>query len=158
MTSTSDAIKLEFDSKQPAWMGFGICKALWVGEESHRLEMTGLSGHTGTSTEERECYAALLSNYLTLREKGTTPPDSGLDEALTITKDGMAEELLVYEVLSRMNGNVVALLPDGEVTRLEAFIRKYVLVDADQPAPESQPEAPSAPPNDPHAATTTAHR
>lgn len=162
VANAGHAIKIEFDTQQSAWLGFGVCKALWLGEESHRVEMTGSARHDGTSIEERECLGALLSSYLNGREKRTTPQDPGLDDAVAITKDGMSGELIAYEILSRMDGNVVAKLPPEEVTRLEAYVRKYVLIDAEAaPGPgRSIPteEPPSGPPSDPKHGTITARR
>jgi len=51
------------------WWLYGMCRAVWLAEEGHRVELTGKPDHQWTSTEELECTFILLMRYRTERDK-----------------------------------------------------------------------------------------
>lgn len=109
------------------WLAFGICKALWLGEPSHRKEMTGTEQHqTFSSTEERECLASLIVMYRLRREDGKAR-DPALERLSRIAEDGYLTELVLYEVAARAWPHVGLTLPDAQRERLHQYVLRYVL-------------------------------
>jgi hypothetical protein len=124
------AVGIYADMDEPSWLGYGICKAVWIGEPSHRQEMIGSTKHRWTSREETECIAALATGYLRYREKKQDP---ALERLLAIIEEGYASELIVYEAASRMAPHVTLTLDGSQRQRMQAFVLKHVLAAQPQP-------------------------
>jgi hypothetical protein len=63
-----------FAANRPEWLGYAVCKALWLAEPDHAEARTG--GHPAFSIdEEQECGAALLGSYKQLRQEGKPTPN-----------------------------------------------------------------------------------
>lgn len=122
---TDKGVELWLDAKQPHWLIWGMCKALWLGEPTHRQEMTGSTTYTWTLTEEMECLNALLATYTAPNRQ--SPPDPRLERLLKVAKDGFAPELVVYEVASRMSPHVVLSQDESRRKRMHAYVLRYVL-------------------------------
>lgn len=110
------------------WFVYGLCKMLWASDPKFRTEQTGAPEHRFTGKEEMDCLQKLLSTYRTALAKGSVPSDPGLNAALKIQDEGLLPELLIYEVMSRADGNLGARLPEPERARLERYIREWVLL------------------------------
>ena len=64
-------VAVEFDPDYGvAWLAFANCKALWLGEPSHRKEMTGTEERQFSSLEETECLISTAMVHASQAEKG----------------------------------------------------------------------------------------
>lgn len=127
MISAPSGVALE-TGRGAHWFGFGLCKMRWATDAHYRVEKTGSAEHRFTGKEERACLEGLLSVYRSELAKGKVDSDPGLNAALKIQEEGLLPELLLYEVMSRADGNLGARLPEAERTRLERYVREWVLV------------------------------
>lgn len=109
------------------WMAWASCKALWLGEASHRVEMTGTDQHAFSSVEELECLAALLSVYVRGKEERGVEPEPQLERLLRVVEAGMAKEWVAWELGTRIAPHLIVSLPEAERRRVEAFVRAFVL-------------------------------
>lgn len=66
------------------WWIYGVCRGIWLAEESHRLQMTGEARHHWTNTEDLECLGALLAQYKSSRDAEETAPEQQLDMLLDV--------------------------------------------------------------------------
>ncbi|GMU01450.1 hypothetical protein KH5H1_55700 [Corallococcus caeni] len=118
-----------------AWLAFASCKALWLGEPSHRKEMTGSDSDTQfTSTEELECLNATLTGYEVAKQQkdaDTTTPDKGLERLGQIAEAGMADMLVLFELASRVHPQATLTMSDDVRQRLRAYVLEYVLLERD---------------------------
>lgn len=130
VTEKDDAVTMRC-ATQPHWLAWASCKALWLGEESHRREMTGRDEHSFTNVEEEECLANLAAAYqLTTKAKKGYTPDPTAQLAYDASEAGLLEPFVLYELASRVDPTVMLQLPDEERAKVEAFIRRFVLVPA----------------------------
>lgn len=128
-----DAVAIYNEPEHPAWFAWSICKGLWLGEKDHRREMLGTEKYVWSTTEELECLAAMLSARERAKSEGTLD-DPRLDQLAAIVNDGLAVGLVLYELGSRVDPQVV-LRVDAETRALvKKYVEKYVLVDLDVPA------------------------
>lgn len=127
-----DAVAVEFDPDYGAeWLAYANCKGLWLGEPSHRQEVTGSTDPGFTSDEELECLASALAVHVSQREKGTADKvDPSLDGVVAIVQDGMASELIAFEMGARVYPQVTLTLGDAARQRLREYVLRYVLVPA----------------------------
>jgi tetratricopeptide (TPR) repeat protein len=125
-----EAVSIQFDpNHDPAWFAFANCKALWIGEPSHRQEMTGTTEEHFSSTEELECLGAALVFHQGMKEQGKTDAsDPTLDRLYGIAEDGMLLEAVLFEVGSRVHPQIVLTTEDSTRQRLKAYVLKHVLV------------------------------
>lgn len=118
-------ISVHVDPKSP-WFVYGLCKALWLGEESHREEMTGERDYHPTNIEELECLGLLGAVYARFLEEGK-PKDPALERFMRIVKDGYGKELILYEVLARQAPHVVLTLEPEARERLHQYVLRHVV-------------------------------
>jgi tetratricopeptide (TPR) repeat protein len=124
------AVAVEFDPDYgPAWLAFANCKALWLGEASHRKEMTGTTEIHFSSIEETECLASTVMVYASQKEKGEQgPTDPSLDRLMAVIQDGMVDELILFEMATRVHPQYTLTLDDEERQRLKAYVLQHVLL------------------------------
>jgi tetratricopeptide (TPR) repeat protein len=127
-----EEISIQFDPNHDlGWFAFANCKALWLGEPSHRKEMTGTTEEHFTSVEELECLGAALVVHEDQKARGKTDAsDATLDRLFVIAKDGMLLEAVLFEVATRVHPQIVLTLDDTVRQRLKAYVLKHVLVPA----------------------------
>jgi tetratricopeptide (TPR) repeat protein len=116
---------------QPQWVAWAGCKALWMGERSHREEMTGHGQHVFTNVEEEECLMNLAASYETVtkaKEGYEKDPTSQL--VFDVSQAHLLTEFVMFEIGSRVDPQVTLRLPEEYLPRIEELIRKYVLVPA----------------------------
>jgi hypothetical protein len=109
------------------WWIYGLCKAVWLAEESHRIDLTGSSEHNWTNTEERECLANLIARYHTNRDEGEVEPEPALDRLLAILDHGNLDGFVFYEIGGPATPDMILLLPDASRREIEAYVRGFVL-------------------------------
>jgi tetratricopeptide (TPR) repeat protein len=127
-------VEILFDPSSGAhWLAFAGCKALWIGEPSHRKEMTGSTDHAFSSTEELECFAALLAIYAGERDAGRTKADPGLDRMLRIAEDKLFDVFVLYEITSRVDPQITLRLTKQQRELVRRYVLKYVLSVPDAP-------------------------
>ncbi len=127
-----DAVVIHFDpDRHPAWFAYANCKAIWLGEPSHREALTGSTEHPFSSTEELECLASAASVYESELRKGEEArEDDSLARLRTIIQDKMASELILFEMAARVHPQMALTLDDEARKRLHAYVLAYVLVPA----------------------------
>ncbi|WNG57694.1 tetratricopeptide repeat protein [Archangium gephyra] len=118
-------VSVHIDPESP-WFAYGLCKALWLGEESHREEMTGERDYHPTNIEELECLGLLGAVYARFQEEGK-PKDPALERFMHIVEDGYGKELILYEVLARQAPHVVLTLEPEARERLHQYVLRYVM-------------------------------
>ena len=112
------------------WVAYGACKALWMGESSRRMEMTGSEEHQFSTIEEMECLATLLVVYEALLEKGEAEPDPALDRLGEITASGLLDAYILYELGSRVWPHAVLIAPDSVREEVALYVRRFLLTPA----------------------------
>ncbi|NVJ27947.1 tetratricopeptide repeat protein [Myxococcus sp. AM011] len=125
-------VTIQFDpDHDPAWLAFANCKGLWLGEPSHREEMTGTMKEHYTTVEEMECLGSALIVHASQKHEGAVErSDPTLDRLAAITDDGMLMQAVLFEVGARIHPQVVLTLEDPVRQRLKAYVLKHVLVPA----------------------------
>ncbi|WP_241759503.1 tetratricopeptide repeat protein [Pyxidicoccus parkwayensis] len=127
---TGEGVSIQFDPNHDlGWFAFANCKALWIGEPSHRKEMTGTTEEHFNSIEELECLGAALVVHEDQKRQGKTESsDAAFDRLYDVANDGMLLEAVLFEVGSRVHPQIVLTLDDAVRQRLKAYVRKHVLV------------------------------
>lgn len=111
-----------------AWVAYGLAKAIWLAEPSHRKELNGSEKRSAwTSIEEIECVGALLNTYASHIEKEPADRDPRLDHLVSIVKAGYFVEFLIYELGSRVNPQIMLLQDEARRKRMEEFVDLFVL-------------------------------
>lgn len=121
---------IEFDPDYgSAWLAFANCKALWIGEPSHREEMTGQREHHFSSVEETECLASAALVHQNQNEQGSEGPmDDSLDRLMSVIQDGMVTELVLFELAARIHPQYTLTLEDEQRQRLRQYVLRHVLL------------------------------
>jgi hypothetical protein len=115
-------------------LAFANCKALWLGEPSHRQEMTGTTEHPFSSLEETECLASAAMVHEGQKEQGADgPADSSLDRLMGVIDDGMVTELVLFEMAARVHPQYTLTLDDEDRGRLRAYVIRHVLLPVGGP-------------------------
>ena len=129
---TANGVSIQFDpNHDPAWLAFANCKALWLGEPSHRQEMTGTTEEHFNSVEELECLGSALAVHVGQREQGKTETsDPTLDRLYVIAQDGMLMEAVLFEVGARVHPQLMLTMEDASRQRIKAYVLEHVLVPA----------------------------
>jgi tetratricopeptide (TPR) repeat protein len=122
-------ISVHVDPESP-WFAYGLCKAFWLGEESHREEMTGEREYHPSNIEELECLSMLGAVYARFQGEGK-PKDAALERFMRIVEDGYGKELILYEVLARQAPHVVLTLAPEARERLHQYVLRYVVPPAE---------------------------
>lgn len=112
----------------PHWLAFAVCKGVWLGEPSHRKALTGDEDEGWSSRAELECLAALLTGYESARADGKAKKDVRLDELRGVVDEGLATELIVYELGSRIHPQLTLTLTDAQRASLRRYILQHVLL------------------------------
>ncbi|WP_342381207.1 tetratricopeptide repeat protein [Myxococcus stipitatus] len=126
-----EGISVQFDpDHDPSWLAFANCKALWLGEPSHRQEMTGSVDERFSTLEEVECLGSALVVHGGRKDKAGSEhsSDPSLERLTAITQDGMLTEAVLFEVGTRIHPQIVLTLDDDVRQRLKAYVLKHVLV------------------------------
>ncbi|MFZ5444706.1 MAG: tetratricopeptide repeat protein [Myxococcota bacterium] len=121
------AVAIYADVERPEWLAWANCKALWLTDEAHRVEMIGSKQRGFSTVEETECLAALVSLYAARLESGEGMRDDRLDRLVTIVNDGLASSFVVYELGSRVDPQIVLHLDASFREQLARYVEKYVL-------------------------------
>ena len=108
------------------WWLYGLCKALWLAEEGHRMDLTGSTDHGWTNTEELECMGNLLASYRTDREEGKGAPEPELDLLLEVLNSGNLGGFVNYEFGSQFSHDYAILLDTESQEKLSRFVEQYV--------------------------------
>ncbi len=107
------------------WWLYGMCRAVWLAEEGHRMELTGKPEHKWTSTEELECTFILLMRYRTERDKeGAREPQ--LDFLLEIFDSEQLDAFVNYDFASRVTSDYAILLDDKSQEKMTKFVEQFV--------------------------------
>ncbi len=123
-----DTIAIYANPEDPPWLYHAICKGIWLGEPKHRKDLVDDEEHVWSTTEEKECLAALLAGYQQQRDDQKVAADPQMDRLERILEDGFLDEYAIYELGSRLSPDFALLLPAAEKARLKEFIGKYVVV------------------------------
>ncbi|HET9449730.1 MAG TPA: tetratricopeptide repeat protein [Aggregicoccus sp.] len=131
---TAGGVTVTFDGHYgTSWLAFAACKALWLGEPSHRKELTGSeSAGRFTSTEELECLRAALIGYEAAKQrKDAEPPlrDEGLERLGKIVEAGMADALVLFELAARVHPQATLTVDDATRAKLRRYVLEYVLLE-----------------------------
>jgi hypothetical protein len=123
-------VVIEFDPDYgAAWLAFANCKALWLGEPSHREEMTGTAEPHFSSIEESECLASAAMVHGMEDEKGGEgPSDPALDQLRNVVDSGMVTEMVLFELATRVHPQYTLTLDDATRERLKEYVLQHVLI------------------------------
>jgi len=108
------------------WWLYGLCKAVWLAEEGHRVELTGEAEHKWTNTEELECTAILLARYEGDRDGEEKAKEPQLDLLLEVLHAGQLGAFVNYEFGSRVSPDFSILLDDKSQEKVTQFVEQYV--------------------------------
>lgn len=109
------------------WFIYGLCKAVWLAEESHRIDLTGKSEYNWTNTEERECLANLVVRYRVNRDAGDVDLDPALDRVLAVLNHRNLDGFIFYEMAGPAIPDMILLLPQAARDEIALYIRRFVL-------------------------------
>jgi hypothetical protein len=122
------------------WLAYGACKALWRADPQHRAEVTGSDNDTFTTAEELECLQTLVTTYDAHRGEADTPFDSNLDQLRMLVSDGLANELILFELASRVSPDATLLVSAEERKRIHDFVLNRVFTElGDSPPSKALP-------------------
>src|SRR5512140_3842645 len=128
------SIKIFVSPKNPEWLPFGVCKALWFADPKFRAKMTGSEERSLSNVEEIDCLAYAAAFYGGLRKKGETPQDLQLERLVAALKEGWGDEVFLYEIASRVFPHVMVTIPPEERERVRQYVLKFVLTPRGAPA------------------------
>jgi tetratricopeptide (TPR) repeat protein len=111
---------------RPYWLVYGLCRAIWMAEEDHRLAMTNHREHNWTNTEDLECTGNLLAMYDAMKEDGKVPADPELDLLYGALMDRQLDAFVGYEFGSQATPDYALYLDDAQQERMADFVEKYV--------------------------------
>jgi tetratricopeptide (TPR) repeat protein len=124
----ADGVAVYADTQgAPAWGAVAVCKALWLGEPSRRAEAKVAAG-AWSSFEEAECLSSLGAAYAAARAKEGFVPEPALERLARIgLEDHMLNELVVYELGSRVDPQIALRLSDDQRARMKRYVLKHVM-------------------------------
>ncbi len=129
MAKTDGAgVRVAGDAESIHWMAYALCKALWLGEPSHREEMSGSREKRWSVLEERECLANLYATYSSNRTDGKVKREPALDRLADAFQAGFIDEFILYEIAPRIDPHITLVLEDSEKARVREYIQRFVLV------------------------------
>jgi tetratricopeptide (TPR) repeat protein len=122
-------VSIEKSLPQPdgvAWMSYAICKAFWIGDATHRREVTGSELHKFTMDEERECLSNLVAMSI-----AKNASDASLVRLRKITVEAkLLDAFIIYEIASRISPIIVLTLPPVARAQISRYVEEFVLFDA----------------------------
>jgi len=125
-----DSVAVYWDKTNHSWMGYALCKALWLADEEHRKNLTGEAKYQFSTTEELECLGALVTAWHGVGKDPHRPTDAQLSYLDEVVKSGDAPGWVIYEIASRFDPQIVLkLAPKGRQGVFD-FVRRHVVVDA----------------------------
>ena len=110
------------------WLSYAATKAIWLGEPSHRQEMTGNSTYGWSALEEMESLLNLAETYQSLKQEGKIPADSRLELLGEIIEAKDLDAFVHYEIAARMCPHIMLTFPEEARQSMREFIVKYVVV------------------------------
>src|SRR5262249_5214677 len=81
----------------PAWLTYGACKAMWLGEPAHSKNVVGHPRTDWTMDEERECLANLAGVYLDQRGKPGFVADESIERVVQSIDKKLLDTFILYE-------------------------------------------------------------
>lgn len=122
-----EGISIYVDTTSPPWMFYGMCKALWLGEEDFRQRQTGAKEHRWSTTEERQCLLSMLEVYHGRHSNTSIAEDPVLERLFAVFKDELLDAFVLYEIGSRLTPDVMLLLPEDAFATVLDYVDSYVL-------------------------------
>ena len=116
MLDSTDDNHVKISYSNP-WLGYAMAKAVWKYEPGYRVSM-GIEGNNASTTEERECLAALLSS-VDKKQMKKDPIFLALNYA--IDKE-MVNEYIFYEILLPKYPVVVNQLPQTFIEEIANYL------------------------------------
>lgn len=111
-----------------SWLGYSFVKALWLGED----QIPGLKEEGNTSywstTIEKQAVLLLLDGYEKSREQADFKQNEYIEDLLKITKEGLLNEFIIYEIGSKIDPTLTLRLPESTRESIKKYITNYVLV------------------------------
>jgi tetratricopeptide (TPR) repeat protein len=120
-------VYVDLDKGGLPWLAYANAKAVWLGEASHRQEMTGKSEYAWSMAEERECLANLLAMYAGSLAGKTIQADPDLDLLQKIFDNGDIDLFILYEVYTRLCPVGMLVQPAEIQGKMEQYIQKYMV-------------------------------
>ena len=102
-------------SSTEEWLTYAMVKALWRYEPGYHAQMLGRPRKPSDLTSTLEEKEALLA-YITAKER---------NDLADIIEDGYADELVLYELISRTAPSTLLLLPRAIFFRLVKYLQEY---------------------------------
>lgn len=109
------------------WWGYGLCRAIWIGEPTHRQAMTGSTDHKWTTTEELECLLILLQMYRGERNAGEVDEEPELERLWKILEGRSLNQFILYELGSVFGSEFAILLDQKTQEDVAEYVSRYVL-------------------------------
>lgn len=125
-----DGYRISVGLKEPHWLAWGVCKALWRGEPDHRKAMTGREKDSFSIIEEKECLVNTMAMYE--NRKKDDPADPMVERMVAAVKARLFSGYLVYEIASRVEPHVFLQQPPETQKMVEDYVRKFILVPGGQ--------------------------
>ncbi len=122
------AIYVDADKPRAHWVAYANAKAVWLGEPSHRQEVTGKTDSVWSTTEERECLANLMAVYADSVNEKIIQPEPDLEILKQIVDNGDLECFLLYEACSRICPWSMLMMPEEIQKKVEQYIQKYMII------------------------------
>ena len=132
------AVYVDQDPHPALWLSYAATKALWLGEPSHRQEMTGNSTYQWSDFEEVESLVNLAETYELLTRDGKIPVDPVLELLGEIIKAQDLDDFIRYEIASRMCPHIMLTFPEEARQSMREFISKYIVVSTPTPPIEGE--------------------
>jgi tetratricopeptide (TPR) repeat protein len=105
------------------WLAWGGCKALWLGEDKHRIEVLGDAKIRFSMQEEFECMVDLIVSD---RKHEVT----AVERIREIGEAHMLFELIYFDLATRLEPHLALQQSEQTTEALEKYVRRYVLVPA----------------------------
>lgn len=121
-------VYVDLEKGGPAWLAYANAKAVWLGEESHRRDMTGSTEYKWSVIEEQECLANLLAVYASALEKKQIKPDSELETLKKIFDNGDLDLFILYEIYTRLCPYGMLVQTPEVRERMVQYLKNYMFV------------------------------
>jgi tetratricopeptide (TPR) repeat protein len=128
-----DGFRISVAIKEPHWLAWGVCKAMWRGEPDHRKAMTGREKDTFSIIEEKECLVNTMAMYENRKKDDAADPM--VERMIAAMKAKLFAGYLVYEIASRVEPHVFLQQPPETQRVVEEYVRRFILVPKARPSP-----------------------